>query len=114
MTGFANRRSIFNVMVVALTVSLPSTSSYALGTDEQRMACTPDVFRLCSADIPNVDRIVACLRSQKQNLSAGCAAVFSTSATRSLGDIDWCLFGKDVGRGQEDWLRWCGPAVHRQ
>ena len=115
MTCFANRRSIFNVMVVALTVSLPSASSYALGTDEQRMACTPDVFRLCSSEIPNVDRIVACLKSKKQNLSAGCAAVFSTSATRSLGETDWCLFSKSVQpSGQEDWLKWCGAAVHRQ
>jgi len=32
------------------------------GTDEQRVACTPDVLRLCSWEIPNVDRIVACLR----------------------------------------------------
>jgi hypothetical protein len=114
MRCFAKRTTILNLMVVALALSLPSASSYALGTDDQRMACTPDVFRLCSSEIPNVDRIITCLKGQKKNLSAGCAAVFSTSATRSLGDIDWCLFGKDIGRGQEDWLKWCGPAVHRQ
>ena len=32
------------------------------GTEEQRVACTPDMLRLCSWEIPNVDRIVACLR----------------------------------------------------
>jgi hypothetical protein len=28
------------------------------------MACTPDVWRLCGAQIPDVDRIVACLPDQ--------------------------------------------------
>jgi hypothetical protein len=46
------------------------------GTEEQRMACTPDVFRLCWGDIPNVDRIVACLKRERPRLSAGCRAVF--------------------------------------
>ena len=34
------------------------------GTAEQQMACTPDVWRLCGAQIPDVDRIVACLPDQ--------------------------------------------------
>ena len=48
------------------------------GTMEQQMACTPDVWRLCGAAIPDVDRIVACLRSNAPQLSAGCRAVFDT------------------------------------
>ena len=32
------------------------------GTWEQQMACTPDVWRLCSDQIPDVNRIVACLQ----------------------------------------------------
>ncbi len=54
---------------------------------EQRQACTGDVFRLCSSDIPNVDRIVACLKRQRTSLSSACQAVFGTetaSATRSV------------------------------
>ena len=46
------------------------------GTPEQRKACTPDVYRLCAGEIPNVRAITACLRRQKSNLSVGCAAVF--------------------------------------
>ena len=46
------------------------------GTPEQRKACTPDVYRLCAGEIPNVRAITACLRRQKASLSAGCAAVF--------------------------------------
>ena len=46
------------------------------GTPEQRRACTPDVYRLCAGEIPNVRAITACLRRQKASLSAACAAVF--------------------------------------
>jgi len=46
------------------------------GSPEQRRACTPDVYRLCAGEIPNVRAITACLRRQKANLSPACAAVF--------------------------------------
>ena len=46
------------------------------GTPEQRKACTPDVYRLCAGEIPNVRAITACLRRQRASLSAACAAVF--------------------------------------
>jgi hypothetical protein len=46
------------------------------GTPEQRRACTPDVYRLCAGEIPNVRAITACLRRQKSSLSSACAAVF--------------------------------------
>ena len=49
------------------------------GTWEQQMACTPDVWRLCGAAIPDVDRIVACLRQNTLNLSDGCRAVFESN-----------------------------------
>jgi hypothetical protein len=55
------------------------TGAYAQdnrGTMEQQMACTPDVWRLCSAQIPDVDRIVACLKGNTAQLSAPCRAVF--------------------------------------
>ena len=45
------------------------------GTWEQQMACTPDVWRLCSGQIPDVDRIVACLRQNTPQLSDGCRGV---------------------------------------
>jgi hypothetical protein len=50
------------------------------GTMEQQMACTPDVFRLCGEQIPDVNRIVACLRQNTPQLSRPCRAVFETSA----------------------------------
>ena len=46
------------------------------GTPLQRRACTPDVYRLCAGEIPNVRAITNCLRRQKASLSEACRAVF--------------------------------------
>ena len=46
-----------------------------LATPEQKRACTPDVYRLCAGEIPNV-KAITCLRRQKANLSEACRAVF--------------------------------------
>jgi hypothetical protein len=108
-------------VVIGLAVTLGSTASFALGSDSQRAACTPDVFRLCSSEIPNVDRIVACLKKEKPNLSAGCQAVFNTteekSATRSIATpaLEWCTFNSHViDPGETDWFKWCGTAAGNQ
>src|SRR5829696_4931559 len=61
------------------------------GTMGQQLACTPDVWRLCSAQVPDVDRIVACLRRNTPQLSRGCRAVFGQSynAPRPGDDQDY-------------------------
>lgn len=108
--------------VFALGLVSYSTSSIAEGTPEQRAACTPDVFRLCSSEIPNVTKIIACLKKEKTNLSVGCQAVFNTtttttaSATRSIGSLsnEWCDFrGSARDSKQQDWLHWCGSAARK-
>ena len=50
------------------------------GTWEQQMACTPDVWRLCSDQVADVSRIVACLRQNTPQLSNNCRAVFESQA----------------------------------
>jgi hypothetical protein len=49
------------------------------GTLEQQMACTPDVWRLCSDQIPDTNRIVACLQQNTSQLSSACRAVFQSN-----------------------------------
>jgi len=56
------------------------------GTEQQRVACTPHVLRLCSWEIPNVDRIVAYLRREKSQLSVGRRRVLKIEATTSLNN----------------------------
>ena len=61
----------------------PAVSEENRGTPEQQMACTPDVWRLCGAEIPDVERIKACLRANVPQLSPPCRAVFTTASTES-------------------------------
>jgi len=68
-------RTVLTSLAVAgsLTIFAQAANAY---TSEQRIACTPDAFRLCSSEIPNIDGITACMRKQKSSLSAACKAVF--------------------------------------
>ena len=71
---FAIRAALFGV-ANALSLTAFASASHAY-TNEQRIACTPDAFRLCSSEIPNIPGITACMRRQKANLSPACKAVF--------------------------------------
>jgi hypothetical protein len=59
----------------------PALSQEHRGTWEQQMACTPDVWRLCSNHVPDVTRIVTCLRQNTPQLSNNCRAVFESQAS---------------------------------
>ena len=76
------KRTILCAMLVVSALTSPATVAIAAteekGTSAQRAACTPDVFRLCASEIPNVDKIVMCLKREKPRLSAGCKAVFAS------------------------------------
>src|SRR3954462_9697837 len=58
-------------LVIALSL-MGVHRAAAQGTPEQQEACKPDVFRLCGNFIPNVDAIIACLRTNEPNLSPPC------------------------------------------
>ena len=66
------------VSALVLAASLISVSANAaeIATAEQRAACTPDAFRLCSSHIPNIPAITACMKKNFENLSPACKAVF--------------------------------------
>jgi hypothetical protein len=72
------RRRMHRVSTLSLFLALFAVGAAHAqqGTADQRRACTPDVYRLCAAEIPNVKAITACLRRQKANLSEACRAVF--------------------------------------
>lgn len=40
--------------------------------------CRSDAFRLCMGEIPDRERITACMQRRKAELSPGCKAVFMT------------------------------------
>jgi len=68
------------IAIGAASAIAPASSQEYRGTWEQQMACTPDVWRLCSDQVPDVNRIVACLRQNTPQLSNNCRAVFETNA----------------------------------
>jgi hypothetical protein len=72
LTSLAPRR----VSLVLLFATVLPAPCFSQGTLEQRLACTPDVLRLCSAFIPNVDEITTCLRERNAELSDACRTVF--------------------------------------
>lgn len=56
---------------------------------EDQVACTPDVYRLCSSYVPDEDAIVVCLKRNIQALSPACHRVFNrpdASAAPKGGD----------------------------
>lgn|SRR5262245_89932 len=122
MRAFAPLR-LSRTLALVLAVASTSTASFALTVAEQRAACTPDAFRLCSAHIPNVDAIIACLKREKANLSSECRAVFDAAqekpaTTRSIVTpvneapaIGWCVFGTNPDAGDQIWRNWCGEAA---
>jgi hypothetical protein len=80
---------IFLSLAIPVTFGIaaqtPAFSDDYRGTLEQQMACTPDVFRLCGAQMPDSNRIVACLRQNTPLLSGACRAVFDSSASVPQG-----------------------------
>ena len=74
--ALANRVNPALALGVFLALLATGSASAALATPEQKKACTPDVYRLCPGEIPNVRAITACLRRQKASLSDACRAVF--------------------------------------
>jgi hypothetical protein len=115
MTPQATRASRLCVLALGMAMVAGPPASAEPGSDEQRAACTPDVFRLCGAEIPNVEKIVACLKREKPRLSAACQAVFNepaAPATRSAaaGEQRPCSFQNSRHSSQKDWSTWCGPA----
>jgi len=61
---------------LAFSLAMLPAASHAFTQEDQRRLCTGDVFRLCSWEIPDVERITACMRRQRANLSEGCRSVF--------------------------------------
>jgi hypothetical protein len=87
-------------------------------TAAQRAACEPDVFRLCSAAIPDVGKIITCMKQNKPNLTPACRAVVEAAeqeiATRSMVPAQnlWCHFDNTPQTTVEsNWMTWCGPAA---
>ena len=75
MAVASRRIQLGMLLATALLASLGPAASQTY-TPEQEQACTGDAFRLCSAEIPDVDRVTACMVAKKSLLSPACRAQF--------------------------------------
>lgn len=75
--GRSKRVGMLLIAVAAVSMPAASFATEVEATASERAACTPDVFRLCGSEIPNVNRIVACMVAKKDRLSAPCKSVFA-------------------------------------
>jgi hypothetical protein len=70
------------VSLALLSATVSPASSFSQGTPEQRMACMPDVLKLCSASIPNADEITTCLKEMSAALSDACRTAVEAEMTQ--------------------------------
>jgi hypothetical protein len=74
------------LLATVLSISMWPAASRAY-TPEQEQACTNDAFRLCSSEIPNVDRVTACMVRNKSQLSPACRAQFRPEPEPELAPV---------------------------
>jgi hypothetical protein len=69
-------RSLLCATAGALTLLIVAAGSRPAAAQASDAAdrCTPDVMRLCNEFIPDADRIVACLKSKRRQLTPSCAS----------------------------------------
>jgi len=74
-----NAASALALLLALLMVS----EAQAATPDEQKKACRGDAIHFCSAEIPNKDKITACMKQHVSELSPGCQAMFKHGAHSS-------------------------------
>ena len=84
------RKSAALAVVLTLGAPLAAVPRAATGpafaqshSSEDEAACTPDVMRLCQQFIPRRQDIIACLISNRSELSPPCNDVFSRPAQKA-------------------------------
>lgn len=63
--------------VIALGLIVASSVPALAYTQQDTSACISDAFRLCSAAIPDAQRVASCLYSKRRHLSPACASAFA-------------------------------------
>ena len=72
----------WRVSLALLCATTSPAPSFSQGALEQRLACTPDVLRLCSAFIPDADEITICLKEKSIELSDACRTAVEAGMTQ--------------------------------
>ena len=87
MLAAGSRSFQFGLMLVtALSCSALWPEVSNAYTFEEQEACSGDAFRLCSSEIPDVDRITACMVQNREQLSPGCRVFFRSPQADAVRD----------------------------
>jgi hypothetical protein len=65
----------FGVALAALGLAALPGVGHAY-TPEEQAACQPDAFRLCGSEIPDIERVKACMVARRAELSPECKRFF--------------------------------------
>jgi hypothetical protein len=78
-------RSLLCAMAGVLTVLIVAagTKPAAAQASDAAERCTPDVMRLCNEFIPDADRIAACLKSKRKQLTPTCLSALQPQGSHS-------------------------------
>jgi hypothetical protein len=63
-------------LLAASLFAFAAIPANAASRDEQSKACRGDAMHFCAADIPNEDKITACMKQHIAELSPACRAMF--------------------------------------
>ena len=74
MTFHRTSRIALLFAIAFAATALSARPGPAFSSEAQQM-CTGDAMRLCGHEVPNVQRITACMVKQRANVSPGCRAV---------------------------------------
>lgn len=66
----------YAVLAASLVALGAVTAAHAATQDDQAKACRGDAMHFCAADIPNKEKITACMKQHLDELSPACRAMF--------------------------------------
>ena len=81
---------IATLVALATAATALSTSPTLAFSQEAQQMCTGDAMRLCGHEVPNIQRITACMARNRAHVSAGCRAVMDRdhAARRRAAAVD--------------------------
>jgi hypothetical protein len=82
MIAIRFRLALMSTLALALALFGGAAHAYSPG---QQQACSGDAMRLCGSEVPNIDRITACMIAKRSLLSPGCRVYFRSAAPAARG-----------------------------
>lgn len=67
---------VFAAAVLPATMAAATTIKPPTNRDKQQAACYDDVNKFCKDEMPDVDKVTACMKDKKSVVSAKCAAMW--------------------------------------